>query len=358
MKRTAFLSLLLALLLLFTAGCGAAAPKDSAAVTEEAAVEAPAAMEDGGYGYAAGGYDSGDAAPAEAEAAPDSKAEAPAEAQTTDPAKAPKLIYNAYMELQTTEFEDAAAGLEALVARLGGYFESNEQHRYDSDYRSASYTVRVPAENFEALCREAGTLCTQTWLSRSMEDVSEQYADTESRLAVEKTKYDRLMDLLSKAENMEDIISLENALAETEYEMENLTGALRKYDSLIGYSTVNIELREVYRVDPNGNAPLSFGERLAEAFHNGIDNARDGIESFVLFVVENFLAILVWAVIIFVIIRLIRSRRRRKGQSPKPPKAKKHRFGRKAKAETAPQPIPVPTSPEEPRPPAEEAEEP
>ena len=343
MKRTAFLSLLLALLLLFTAGCGAAAPKDSAAATEEAAVEAPAEGEDGGYGYAAGGYDSGDSAPEAQSNAADSKTEA----QTSDPAKAPKLIYTAYMELQTTEFEDAAAGLEALVARLGGYFENNEQHRYDRDYRTASYTVRVPAKNFEALCREAGDLCTQTYLSRSMEDVSEQYADTESRLAVEKTKHDRLLELLSKAEKMEDIIDLENALAETEYEMENLTGALRKYDSLVGYSTVNIELREVYRVDPNGNAPVSFGERLGEAFRNGIDNARDGIESFILFVVENFLAILVWAVIIFVIIRLIRSARRRKGQSPKPPKAKKRRFGRKNKAEPEPRPVPAPAPTEE-----------
>ena len=340
MKRMTVLSLLLALLLLLTAGCGAAAPKDSAA-EGETTVEAPAAPEEGGYGYAAGDYDSGDAAPAEQEA-DDSKTEPQTAAPSDHPDRAPKLIYTAQMELQTTAFEDAAAGLEALVARLGGYFETNEQHRYDSDYRAASYTVRVPAEKFEELCREAGTLCTQTWLSRSMEDVSERYADTEARLAVEKTKHARLLDLLSKAEKMADIIELENALAETEYEMESLTGALRKYDSLISYATVHIELREVYRVNGSGSAPLSFGERLAEAFRSGVDNARNSVEGFLLFVVEHFFALLIWAVILLVLLRLLWLRRRGRAL---PAGRKKPSLRRRDKTE--PETAPVTSSPEE-----------
>ena len=47
---------------------------------------------------------------------------------------------------------------------------------------------------------------------------------------------------------MEDIIALESALSETELQIEYLTGSLRRYDSLVGYSTVNLQLREVYRL--------------------------------------------------------------------------------------------------------------
>ena len=80
-----------------------------------------------------------------------------------------------------------------------------------------------------------------------LDDVSEAYYDQESRLTTQRTKLERLQELLRQAQDMEDIITIESAISETELEIEFLTGSLRKYDSQINYSTITLSLREVYR---------------------------------------------------------------------------------------------------------------
>lgn len=69
-----------------------------------------------------------------------------------------------------------------------------------------------------------GTLCHVTWQDDSAENISEQYYDTQSRLETAQIKLARLQELLKKAENMEDIITIESAISETEYEIERLSG--------------------------------------------------------------------------------------------------------------------------------------
>lgn len=69
---------------------------------------------------------------------------------------------------------------------------------------------------------------------------------------------------------MEDIISLENALADCEYEIDSLTGSKRHYDDLVGFSTFSVTLDEVQTLTatPEGSG---FG-RAADA--GGKDLAR------------------------------------------------------------------------------------
>ena len=49
------------------------------------------------------------------------------------------------------------------------------------------------------------------------------YYDNEARLTTQRTKLERLQELLSKAEAMEDIITIESAISETELQIEYLT---------------------------------------------------------------------------------------------------------------------------------------
>ena len=112
-----------------------------------------------------------------------------------------KLIYRANIDMESTEFDKALDGLNELVERMGGYYENSELNNY-STYRRGYYVVRLPAENFEAFLSAVGELCQVNNLSRSAEDISEYYYDTESRLATQQTKLARLQDLLRQAEDM------------------------------------------------------------------------------------------------------------------------------------------------------------
>ncbi|MBR2666543.1 MAG: DUF4349 domain-containing protein [Oscillospiraceae bacterium] len=348
MKRKLALFLLPVFLLGLLTGCGNTESADS--VREPA----PSSHMSGGSGWYDSGYDNAAAdydLAAEEAASPEMPAPAgdpqrtgtEADTNTSAGELNLKLIYRADMELQTTDYDEAVAGLKALVAQLGGYFETDEQYGYDSSYRSSYYIVRVPTEQFDALCQGAGELCTLVYMNRSIQDVSEMYYDTEARLAVAQTKYDRLLDLLSKADNMSDIIDLETALAETEYEIEELTGSLRRYDSLIGYATVSISLQEVYRVDPDGNAPLTFGERIGQSFHRGMVRALNGVENFFLFIVGHIVGIIIVIVIIVLCVWLLgKLRRWKQNRPPKPPKTPRPPKEKKRKKKAA---VQIPAEP-------------
>jgi hypothetical protein len=128
----------------------------------------------------------------------------------------------------------------------------------------------------------------------------------ESRLETAKIKLDRLQDLLSRADMMEDIITLENAISDTEYQIERLSGEKRHYDSLIGYSTIYITLSEVYRVTEPETAPLTFGQRIVSAFREGLRDFGDALEDFAEWLAYSWLTLLVIAAVVVVIVRLVR----------------------------------------------------
>ena len=180
-----------------------------------------------------------------------------------------KRIYSAEVNMETTGFDSALQSLEKLVASCGGYFSSSSVGDYGNGYRYGSFTVRVPAENFQPFLNQVGQLCHVTWKNSSCEDVSEYYYDTEGRLKTQQTKLERLQALLAQAERMEDIITIESAISDTEREIESLTGELKHYDDLVADSTVQLNLEEVYRLSNTEEPATGFGSRIAGAFSSG-----------------------------------------------------------------------------------------
>ena len=129
-----------------------------------------------------------------------------------------------------------------------------------------------------------------------------------------------MLDRLAQAAGMEDIIALESAISETELQIEQLTGSLRKYDSLVGYSTIHLYLWEVYRLSTDEEVPVTFGQRLGAAFSTGFQRGVDGLEDFVITVARNWLSLLVFAAVAtIVVLVLIRWRRARRRKAAVPP---------------------------------------
>ena len=223
-----------------------------------------------------------------------------------------KRIYSADLELETTEFDRAVADLTALVERTGGYFESSSSGDYGRTYRNANYTVRVPAEQFQPFLNQVGQLCHVTWQTSSCEDVSEYYYDTAGRLETQKTKLARLQELLARAESMEDIITLESAISETEERIESLSGELQHYDALVDYSTVRISLQEVYRLSNTEEPAETFGDRIGSALSSGWRNFTDGLEELAVGLAYNWTLVLILAAVIGAAVTAVRRRRKRK----------------------------------------------
>ena len=239
-------------------------------------------------------------------------AQAPMAGSGAEAPQGAKRIYSADLELETTEFDRAVSDLTALVEQVGGYFESSSSGDYGRTYRNANYTVRVPAERFQPFLNQVGQLCHVTWQTSSCQDVSEYYYDTAGRLETQKTKLERLQELLARAESMEDIITLESAISETEERIESLAGELQHYDALVDYSTVRISLQEVYRLSNTEEPAETFGDRIGSALSTGWRNFTDGLEELAVGLAYNWTLLLILAVVIVAAVTAVRRRKRRK----------------------------------------------
>ena len=229
-----------------------------------------------------------------------------------------KLVYTADITLETTEFDIATEGIVNLVSSLDGYFESSYVNNHGT-YRRGSYVVRVPSHSYEAFCTAASELCTLRSISRAVDNISEAYYDNESRLVTQKTKLERLQTLLAKAETMEDIITLEGAISETELAIERLTGTLRKYDSMVDFATISVSLNEVYKVEPITQPPIGFGEKLADAFASGCNSFVRFLERTALSFAYNWIGNLIAiAVIVIVAVIIVKKIKKIKGAKKQP----------------------------------------
>ena len=310
MKR--MVSLLLALVLaLVLAGCGAS--KAAGGASDSMAASEP---ETGYWSNNSKSDDSYDEDGYDAEGEP---------AAASDPASRPvKMIYNGYMEMQTQDFDAAASGIEALVRELGGYFQqSSVSNRGSSSYRYGSYTIRIPAAQFETFFQRAGQLCHVTYTNTTADDVSESYYDTEARLETARIKLERLQQLLAKATSIEDIITIESAISETEWDIENLSGTLRHYDALVDYATVNVELSEVYQLSGQDKAVTTFGGRLGQSFVNGLRAVGSALEDFAVWLAYSWVWLAVIAAAAVIVIRIVRRRGGGKKKLPQKSKAQK-----------------------------------
>ena len=169
-----------------------------------------------------------------------------------------KLIRTAWLEMETTEFDEASQGLAKLTEDFGGYYETSTLTNRNSGSRWASYVIRIPAEEYTAFLNQMGELCHVTRQESNQEDISEAYYDTAGRLKTQQIKLERLQALLAQATAMEDIITIESAISETEWNIDNLSGTLRRYDAKVDYATVNVNLNEVYKLSNVEEPPVTF----------------------------------------------------------------------------------------------------
>lgn len=236
-----------------------------------------------------------------------------------------KLIQRADYEVQTTDYPAAETALEALVERCGAYFEYQETSGggyYESAARRwGSFTIRVPKEQYDAFTGSVGEVGHVVSQSGSAEDVGQNYSDIELRLQTQRTKQERLLALLEKAATMEDIISLENALSETEYQIEQYTSDLKRYDSLIDFATIELRLTEVARIsdEPGEVAPL--GARVASAFGEGLHSFGDGLGNLAVWLAYHAVGVAALLAVLMGAGLAVRRRLRKRGAVHAPPDA-------------------------------------
>lgn len=223
-----------------------------------------------------------------------------------------KLITTVHLEAETEAYDQFMAWLEGRLAGAGGYMENSDMYSHDENRRWCNLTLRIPAENLGDFLEQLGQKCNILQSSRQEEDVTLSYVDAESHKAALLIEQERLLELLEQAENLEDVLAIEDRLTNVRYQLQNYESMLRVYDNQIDYATLHLSLQEVGEL--TAPAPETW---LSRAWAGMWKNAKDigrFFQELGLLLVVHLPTLILLAILVLLILFLTRKPRKRARQ--------------------------------------------
>lgn len=226
-----------------------------------------------------------------------------------------KWIVTVNLTAETDDLDALRSALDEKIAALNGYVEDQSVYNgsiYDSGrrYRSANLTVRIPADSIDAFLQDVGGLANIVRQNKSIEDVTLSYVATESRLKALETEEARLLELLSQAETMTDLLEIEARLSEVRSELENYASQKRLYDNQIDYATIYIAIEEVQEYTPTEEP--SLWERIRDGFKDNLEGVGEGLLDVLVWFIVSIPTLVVLAVVVLILVLIVRRIRRRR----------------------------------------------
>ena len=221
-----------------------------------------------------------------------------------------KIIRNVSLTIKTSAYDDSMASLTALLAQYGGYLESSSEYTNNRDLRTASLTLRIPADSLDAFLSGTGELGRITSRNMSSTDVTASYQDTAARLENQKLLLARLQALTDTAGDLSDLLALETQLADTQYNIEQLESTLADTDQQVNDATVRVTLNEEAQPDLRDET-VSLGDRIKGALSTGWNAFVSFLQDCVVFLTAAlpFIAIVAVMAIVIIIIRKAKKRK-------------------------------------------------
>lgn len=152
-----------------------------------------------------------------------------------------------------------------LATGFGGYVVSSQISGEEQDMRGW-ISIRVPEDKFESALAEIRKLAVRVNSeSTNSQDVTEEYVDLDARLKNAEATEKQYLDLLGKAETVEDILKVYDALARVRSEIEQLKGRLQYLER-----TAAMGLISVYLEPAVSGKPVVGGWSALEIFKSAI----------------------------------------------------------------------------------------
>ena len=125
----------------------------------------------------------------------------------------------------------------------------------------------------------------------------------------------RLLELMEQAETMSDLLEIESRLTEVRGELERYASQLKVLDNQIDYATVNLSLSEVTEYTPV--VEKSRLEKIRDGFVSSVKGVGNLILDFISFVLMNIPYILLFGLILWGLLALVKRHRRKHPKKPK-----------------------------------------
>lgn len=178
-----------------------------------------------------------------------------------------KLIRTISIEAQTKDLDALLSDLDTQLAVLGGYVQSKQVHGgTDNSARYAKLTLRIPADKLDQFVNHVSGASNITSSKETTEDVTLNFIATESRITALETEEARILELVTKANTLNEILTLESKLADIRQELEEARSQLKLYENLVDYGTIHLNIQETREYTVVEEKEPTVWERISDGF--------------------------------------------------------------------------------------------
>ncbi len=221
-----------------------------------------------------------------------------------------KIVRNGDLQLESDSPEQSQQKISAIAESKGGFVVESQQSSSDSRTTIrdvVTMTVRVPSAKFtEALDEIRKTASRVVVETVKSDDVTEEFIDIEAQLKAKKALEAQFLEIMKRANSVEDALNVQSELAEVRGEIEKVEGRKRFLENQSSFSTIKIRLQTPATFTDNSTG---FFDRFKEAFGNGFDAALSFILGLVSFVIAILPFLIFIALPIYLIVRYFLKKR-------------------------------------------------
>ncbi len=188
-----------------------------------------------------------------------------------------KIIKTYRVRMETLEYDKAVATITSETEAYGGYIAKASQDGYATStserIRTATFTVRVPAEYADAYLERISGDCNVLSSSLDTEDVTDSYYGYKAQLDSLVIQEERLLAMMEKATYLSELLELEDKLTDVRAEINGIHSQLQLMDKSVEYSYIYLTLNEVevYQ-EPEAESYLArVGNSFVSAFKSFAD---------------------------------------------------------------------------------------
>ena len=217
-----------------------------------------------------------------------------------------KIVRNAELNLEADSPEQAQQKITTIAESKGGFVVESQQSSSDTKVTTrdiVTMTVRVPAEKFtEALDEIRKTSSRVIVETVKGEDVTEEFIDIEARLKAQKALEQQFVEIMKRANSVDDALSVQRQLAEVRGDIEKIEGRKHFLENQASLSTIKIRLQTPAVFSASGTG---FFYRLTESFRAGFDFALNFILGLVTFLIASLPFALFIGLPIYLVVRYV-----------------------------------------------------
>lgn len=211
-----------------------------------------------------------------------------------------KIIRTAEIKLEVADGQLSYKKASEICQNLGGYLGASRFYKDAEGRESGTITMRIPKDKFLTAMDQLSALGKVENVSNNSQDVSQEYANLNSRLDAVMVVYKKMLEALQKRQaTIPDALRMESELTPILSRIEDLKNKIEYLNNAVSFTTITVTFHE-----PKVSVKVLNETKLN--IQKGILTAKINAVNFFANIVPNLIGIVIAIVVLLTLAFLVK----------------------------------------------------